>query len=62
MIEIHRAERSPELLCVSRDGVILDPDLIAVVSDVDMSLPVPLLPLNEPTRVCDFIAERFIIA
>jgi molybdopterin-guanine dinucleotide biosynthesis protein B/molybdopterin-guanine dinucleotide biosynthesis protein len=59
-IEVHRAERSPELLCVTRDGQILDHRLIGVVSDEDLSLPVPLFPLDPPGPVCDFLEERFL--
>jgi molybdopterin-guanine dinucleotide biosynthesis protein MobB len=59
-IEVHRLERSPELLCVTRGGKILDDGLIAVVSDEDLSLPVPLFPLDDPGAVCDFLEERFL--
>jgi molybdopterin-guanine dinucleotide biosynthesis protein B/molybdopterin-guanine dinucleotide biosynthesis protein len=60
-IEIHRAARSPELLCVTRDGQILDHRLIAVVSDEDLPLPVPRFPINHPGPVCDFVEERFLV-
>jgi hypothetical protein len=38
----------------------LDEGLIAVVSDEELSLPVPLLPLDDPEQVCDFLEERFL--
>lgn len=59
-IEIHRAERSPELLCGTRDGEILDHRLIAVVSDEELPLPVPRFPLDHPGPVCDFLEEQFL--
>ncbi len=59
-IEIHRTERSPELLCLSRDGDILDHRLIAVVSDEELPSPVPLFPLDHPGPVCDFLEEQFL--
>lgn len=59
-IEIHRAERSPELLCMTRVGTILDHRLIAVVSDEELSSPVPLFPLDHPGPICDFLEEQFL--
>ena len=59
-IEVHRRERSPELLCATRAGEILDGDLVAVVSDGELVLPVPLLPLSRPDRVCDFLESMFL--
>ena len=59
-IEVHRSGHGPELLCVTRDGKILDGSLIAVVSDGELHLPVPILPLDRPEQVCDFIEERFL--
>jgi len=59
-IELHRAERSPELLCLARDGEILDHRLIGVVSDESLCAPVPLFPLDHPGPVCDFLEERFL--
>ena len=59
-IEVHRSGRSGELLCVTREGRILDEDLIAVVSDADLELPVPLFPLADPEALCDFLEERFL--
>ncbi len=59
-IEVHRAARSPDLLCATRDGHLLDHRLIAVVSDEALALPVPVLPLGRPEQVCDFIESRFL--
>ena len=61
-VEVHRSARSSELLCVTRDGRILEKDLIAVVSDENLSLPVPLFPLQDPGPVCDFLEEKFLEA
>jgi molybdopterin-guanine dinucleotide biosynthesis protein len=59
-IEVHRSERSPELLCTTRRGQVLDSRLIAVVSDEHLPLPVPCFPLEHPGSVCDFLEERFL--
>jgi molybdopterin-guanine dinucleotide biosynthesis protein B/molybdopterin-guanine dinucleotide biosynthesis protein len=59
-IEIHRMQRSPELLCATRDGQILDHRLIGVVSDENLPLPVPLFPLDHPGPVCDYLEEQFL--
>ncbi|MBI5442118.1 MAG: molybdopterin-guanine dinucleotide biosynthesis protein B [Deltaproteobacteria bacterium] len=60
-VEVHRGARSPELLCTTRDGQILDHRLIAVVSDEDLRVSVPLFPLDQPEPVCDFLEERFLV-
>jgi molybdopterin-guanine dinucleotide biosynthesis protein MobB len=59
-VEVHRSARSSELLCVTRDGRILDESLVAVVSDEDLSLPVPVFPLQDPGPICDFLEEKFL--
>ena len=59
-IEVHRSARSPELLCVGPDGSVQDHRLIAVVSDHPWDLPVPVLPLDHPGAVCEFLEERFL--
>jgi len=59
-IEVHRAERSPELLCATRDGQVLDHRLIGVVSDEDLPLPVPRFPLDHPGPICDYLEEQFL--
>lgn len=59
-VEVHRAERSAELLCATRDGVVLDPRLIAVASDENLPLPVPVFSLDGVAPLCDFLEERFL--
>ena len=56
-IEIHRQERSPTLLCRGEEH---DPMLIAVASDEPLDLDVPVLDLNNPTQVTDFVVEHFL--
>jgi molybdopterin-guanine dinucleotide biosynthesis protein MobB len=59
-IEIHRGEKRAALISVSEKGEILDPLLIAVISDTPKKLEVPVFDLNNPTPICDFIVERFL--
>ena len=56
-IEVHRLERSSSLIC---RGDEYDPCLIAVASDAKWELDVPLLDLNNPAQVADFVVERII--
>ena len=56
-IEVHRRERSDTLLC--RDGE-HDPSLVAVASDEPLQLDVPVLDLNDPEQVANFVEERII--
>lgn len=58
-IEIHRAERGSALLC---RGDEYDPHLLAVASDAFLELDVPVLDLNNPAQVTDFVVERIIRA
>ena len=58
-IEVHRAERSPTLLCRGEQH---DPTLLAVASDEPLELDVPLLDLNNPAQVADFVEKRIIHA
>lgn len=58
-IEVHRRDWSDTLL--SR-GERNDPSLLAVVSDALLQLDVPLLDLNSPSQVADFLEERIIRA
>src|SRR5512146_3003163 len=51
-IEVHRAERSPTLLCRGEEN---DPTLVAVASDEPLLLDVPVLGLDDPRAVADFI-------
>ena len=56
-IEIQRAVLAQPLL--SR-GQRHDPNLVAVVSDVDQDLDVPVLPLSSPALVADWLEERYL--
>jgi molybdopterin-guanine dinucleotide biosynthesis protein MobB len=56
-IELHRKGRSETLLC---RGELHDPTLIAVASDEPLELDVPVLDLNDPVQVAEFIIERFL--
>lgn len=56
-IEVHRSERSPTLLC---RGDIDDPTLLAVASDEYLELDVPILDLNSPEAVVEFIESEFL--
>ena len=54
-IEVHRAERSDELVC--------DParePLIAVASDSNPAVAVPVFDLNDGVKITSFIEERFL--
>ena len=56
-IEVHRGERSASLLCRGEEH---DPNLLAVASDEPLILDVPVLDLNSPAQVADFVEERVI--
>lgn len=56
-IEVHRRERSATLLCRGEEN---DPTLLAVVSDEPLALDVPVLDLDEPRQVADFVEARFL--
>lgn len=56
-IELHRRERSPTLLCRGEQH---DPTLVAVASDEPLELDVPVMDLNDPRQVADFIVENFL--
>ena len=53
-IRVHRAE-GPQDPTWEAPG-----NLIAWASDVPVDTPLPLLPLNEPERVADFLEDRFL--
>lgn len=55
-IELHRKERSQGLLCRGENH---DPTLIAVASDEPLELDVPVLDLNDPAQVAQFVVDRF---
>ena len=55
-VEVHRKERSDTLLCRGEQH---DPTLIAVASDEPLELDVPVLELNDPVQVAQFIVDHF---
>ena len=57
-IEVYRSGHSGKLYC--RREEYTDPHLVAVASDIPLDLDVPVLDLNDPEEVCEFIVERFI--
>jgi molybdopterin-guanine dinucleotide biosynthesis protein B/molybdopterin-guanine dinucleotide biosynthesis protein len=58
-IELHRRERSASLICRGDEH---DPTLIAVASDEPLNLDVPVLDLNNPAQVADFVEKHIIHA
>jgi molybdopterin-guanine dinucleotide biosynthesis protein MobB len=56
-IELHRKERSATLLCRGEE---YDSTLVAVASDEQLELDVPVLDLNDARTVADFIENRFL--
>jgi molybdopterin-guanine dinucleotide biosynthesis protein B/molybdopterin-guanine dinucleotide biosynthesis protein len=56
-IEVHRREWNSQLLCRGEQH---DPNLLAVASDEPLQLDVPVLDLNNPSQVADFV-EQWII-
>lgn len=58
-IEVHRKERSSELLC---RGKVNDPTLIAVASNDDLHLDVPVFNINDTKGIADFLEKRFAMA
>lgn len=54
-IEVHRRERSATLLCRGEEN---DPTLIAVASNEPLDLDVPVLDLDDPAAVADFVERR----
>ena len=57
-IEIFRSKCADGLFS-RRDGF-EDPYLIAVASDIPLDMDVPVLDLNDPDEVCEFVIERFL--
>jgi molybdopterin-guanine dinucleotide biosynthesis protein MobB len=55
-IEVHRQGRSATLICRGEER---DPSLVAVASDEPLSLDVPVLDLNAPSLVADFVEGYF---
>lgn len=56
-IEVHRKERSSELLC---RGTKHDPTLIAVASDDTLEVDVPIFHINDARGLADFIENTFL--
>jgi len=56
-IEVHRQERSNTLLCRGEEH---DPNLVAVASDAQLQLDVPILDLNDAAQVADFVEATFL--
>jgi molybdopterin-guanine dinucleotide biosynthesis protein MobB len=56
-IEVHRRERSQELLC---RGAQHDPALIAVASDEPLDLDVPVHDIDDASGLVDLIVARFL--
>lgn len=54
-IELHRAALGRELIC---RGTHHDPTLLAVASDCPLELDLPVLDLNNPAAIVDFIEEH----
>jgi len=58
-IEVHRRERSSTLICRGEEH---DPALIAVASDEPLELDVPVLDINNPAQVADFLLQALAIS
>jgi molybdopterin-guanine dinucleotide biosynthesis protein B/molybdopterin-guanine dinucleotide biosynthesis protein len=56
-IEVHRSERNERLLCRDEEH---DPTLIAVASDMELELDVPVYNINDAVGICNLIVERFL--
>lgn len=56
-IEVHRKERSATLLCRGEEN---DPTLLAVATNDELSLDVPVLDIDNGGEVADFIEQRFL--
>jgi FdhD protein len=58
-IEVHRAAHKKPFICL---GTQTDPTLIAVASDRQLELDVPVLDLNNPANIVDFIISTVLSA
>jgi molybdopterin-guanine dinucleotide biosynthesis protein MobB len=56
-IEVHRHERSNELLCRTENR---DETLIAVASDSSLDVDVPLYGINDASGLCNLIVKRYL--
>jgi molybdopterin-guanine dinucleotide biosynthesis protein MobB len=57
-IEVHRRERSADLLCRGKEH---DPTLLAVATDEPLDLDVPRLDIDDADAVADFIEREFLL-
>jgi molybdopterin-guanine dinucleotide biosynthesis protein MobB len=55
-IEVHRAARGRPLLSDGPDG--RHPHLLAVAADAPVAVDVPVLPLDDPAAILDFLCQR----
>jgi len=58
-IEIFRKAKNDPLIC---RGEVADPTLLAVASDASLEVDVPLLDLNAPQQIAEFIEARILKA
>ncbi|NJD90624.1 MAG: molybdopterin-guanine dinucleotide biosynthesis protein B [Geobacter sp.] len=56
-IEVHRSERSATLIC---RGVNHDPTLLAIASDAELEVDVPLFDINDAAGIAAFIVTTFL--
>lgn len=56
-MELHRVALGRELICRGANN---DPTLLAIVSDAPLAVDVPLLDLNRPELIADFIEQRLL--
>lgn len=56
-IEVHRAAHRKPFICL---GEKTDPTLVAVASDEQLELDVPVLDLNNPAKIVDFIISELL--
>jgi molybdopterin-guanine dinucleotide biosynthesis protein MobB len=54
-IEVHRKDRSPTIMCRGEEH---DPTLIAVASDDNLEVDVPLFDINDYEGLCDLIETQ----
>lgn len=57
-IEVYRQGHSRRLMCRDPGGT--DTGIIAVASDVPLNISVPVLSLDDPVQVCNFLVEHFL--
>lgn len=56
-IEVHRKARSQALICRGAEN---DPTLLAIASDDQFDIDVPLFDINDCRGLCDLIEERYL--